>query len=226
MQINDKTAIIFLGIGLLAALAILAVSIYAVLQRKGENLLLWGKWTLLVPLGFAPGLYLGTTVISDINETLGLLFMGFSLGVAQWFIIRPYINVPSHWILATVIGWASAISLTQYESHVVVYFCGLFLGVTQFLVIGKQYSRSAWWILANLAGIACIVFQVDMIYSLLSHFDWRFFAVAGLSTLMYSGITGATLVWLLRRDDRNMKVQHAVIKSAPSSDGTSKENAS
>lgn len=198
MYINEKAAIIFLSIGLLADIVILAMSIYAVFQRKQEHLLLWGRWTLLVPLGFIPGLWLGSTVISDINETLGLLFMGFTLGLTEWFLVRRYLNHASHWILATIIGWASAISLTQYESHAVVYFCGVLLGTTQFLVIGKQYSRSAWWIVANILGIAYFVFQVDAIFSLLSHFDWRFFGVVGLSTLMYSAITGATLVWLTR----------------------------
>ena len=192
MQMNEKVAIVFLSIGSLINLVILAVSIYAVFQKRTEALLLWGKWTLLVPLGFVPGLYLGTTVISDINETLGLLFMGFALGLAEWFVVRRYLNNSSHWILATIIGWASAISLTQYESHAVVYFCGVFLGVTQFLVIGKQYGRSAWWIIANMLGIAYFVFQVDTIFSLLSDFDWRFFGVVGLSTIVYSAITGVS----------------------------------
>jgi hypothetical protein len=216
MQINEKLAIIFLSTGSLANLIILAISIYAVFQKKKESFLLWGKWTLLVPLGLAPGLYLGTTVISDINETLGLLFIGFALGVAEWFVIRRYLKNSSHWILATVIGWASAISLTQYESRAIVYLCGIFLGTTQFLVIGQQYRKSVWWIAANMLGIAYFVFQVDTISVLLSFFDWRFFGVVGLSTFMYSAITGATLVWLTQSTDQNKNVLDDEVKTLPS----------
>jgi hypothetical protein len=204
MQLNEKAAIIILSIGALTNLVILAVSIYAFLQKKKESLLLWGKWTLLVPLGFAPGLYLGATFISDISETLGLLFMGFALGLAEWFIIRRYLSNSSHWILATVIGWASGISLTQYESPALIYSSGVFLGITQFLVLGKQYGRSAWWILANIIGIAYFVFQVDAISNLLSFYDWKFFALVGISTLMYCALTGVTLVWLMQAGDHNL----------------------
>ena len=224
MQITEKSAIIFLSISLVFVLLILAISIYAVFQRKKEELLLWGKWTLLVPLGFAPGLFLGAIVSDYFNETLGLFIPGFALGFAEWFVIRRYLKTPSHWILATVIGWASGIALTRYEGYPLRYFCGVILGSIQFLVIGQQYRRSAWWVVANVLGIAYMIFLGDAIFSLVpdfvnSLFDWRDWGGGGLITLIYSAITGITFVWLVQKDDRNTNVQDDMIKSVPNNHG-------
>ena len=221
MQINETVANVILVFGIITALLILAVSIMAILQKKREGLLVWGKWTLLASLGFSLGSLLGGTVISNFNETLGMIFIGCILGIAEWLVLRPYLNNSSHWILATSIGLASGVSLTQFESHSLMYLNGVVLGATQFLVIGNQFRKSGWWIIANILGIAYWVFQIDTAASLsTTRFDWRFFGIVGLSTLVYSAITGVTLVWLLHKNAQSVNLPRGVVMLSANKNGT------
>jgi hypothetical protein len=212
-----KTNVI-LTIGIIVDLFILALSIAAILQRKREAFFMWGKWTWLASLGLAAGILLSGTVMSDLDETLGLLCVGFILGLAEWFVLRSHLNNSVHWILATSIGLASAVSLTQAGGNWM-YMSGFFLGATQFLVFGKQYSKSGWWIFANMLGIAYWVFQVDTVVSLSTKFDWQVFAIAGLSTLIYGAATGITLVWLLQKNIQGKRLPNNAIMPSPSEDG-------
>jgi hypothetical protein len=231
MEFTYESAALFLSISLVFVLLILTISIYAVCQHKKEELFLWGKWTLLVPLGFVLGFFLGITVMEFLSETLGQLMIGLILGLVEWFIIRHYLKTPGHWILATMLGWASGVFLSRYDYYPIPYLYGVVLGATQFLVIGQQYKRSAWWIVATGIGIAYILFQENAFDSLLPYsslwstfnhyiiFDWRAWVSFGLSTLVYSAITGISLVWLVRKEDRDANVQSDMIKSVPNEHG-------
>ena len=95
---------------------------------------------------------------------------------------------------------SDVVSNTVIQGVVISSLIGLVIGSAQWLVLRKQLSQSHWWILANILGIAATFFAIDY-YS--RRFQpastWIFIFLFSIFGIIYGGITGFALVWLLRQ---------------------------
>jgi hypothetical protein len=148
---------------------------------------------------------------------------GIILGFAQWLVLRRYIQHSAQWIVATVIGallaWFTGLTISTLmalvyagTSDITVFIKGLVLlggglggvlGFCQWLVLRTQIRFSIWWVVANtfawaLASLVAFV-GAGMVRDGLS-IQTTLITVATGATMgaVIGGITGITLVWLLK----------------------------
>lgn len=137
-----------------------------------------------------------------------------AVGSAQWWVLRKRLSQARWWILATVLasvilfpiaavlsnGVSDVVSYTVIQVVVLSSWMGLVIGSAQWLVLRKQLSQSHWWILANILGIVAMFFPLAY-YSrrFESNSSWFFISLLSIFGIIYGGITGFALVWLLRQ---------------------------
>ena len=65
------------------------------------------QWVLITSIGMLVGTTI-STLIFDLTENTSLIFffstIGVTLGIAQWFVLRPHASQSSLWIIANVLG--------------------------------------------------------------------------------------------------------------------------
>jgi hypothetical protein len=128
---------------------------------------------------------------------------GAVTGTGQWLVLRRHLPKAGWWILATsasfsLFGAASEADAVRFVAVFVV--VGLTVGIAQWLVLRQHLHRTGWWVLASTLGFAMfgvvpIVFEA--IYNAVGYAIGAVFMLLIVSA--YGGITGATLVWLLRK---------------------------
>ena len=173
----------------------------------------WLWWVLASMVGWAVGGYVGVAMGGGLSRGIIVTgYVGVTAGVTvagalQWLVLRRQVARAGWWvvtgivsgavvgILVVVLGWVvgvvgrlvggaawgaswgpdwSAEPGGDVGFVVAVAAGGTVLGVLQWLVLRRRVARAGWWVLASTAG-------------------W---AVLG---AVYGAITGAVLVWLLRR---------------------------
>lgn len=155
-----------------------------------SRVILWIQWVLVSILGWGIGLIPAYTVDTiliktvsndfrelisfyDFRDFIGFIVIGFSLGVAQWLILRQYFQQSASWILATCIGiatgWNSILVDAAVEiasmsglywhhyANVTFYFIlgiisGTLLGIAQWIVLRQKFQQAKLWIFANALG--------------------------------------------------------------------------
>jgi hypothetical protein len=150
------------------------------------NWRLWLWWTVATVAAFIPFYFLPTLPPArDLfpREAWGLDFLymaamgagsGAILGVAQWLVLRRYLQRAWTWILACIVGeavgtiaaWAimrglavPALAWAQAGLHSgEVVFGGAYgvtlygvIGIAQWLTLRRQVRRAGWWIVASVA---------------------------------------------------------------------------
>ena len=180
----------------------------------------WFQWVLANSVAGVVGLFFGGLVGYWVDYIIGSFgfavfgtVFGAVVGSLQWWVLRKRLSQARWWILATVLASAilfptaevmwnalnDVVSNTVIQEVVILSVMGLVIGSAQWLVLRKQLSQSHWWILANILGIAATFFAI--FYS--SRFEqisiWDLILWLGISGIIYGGITGFTLVWLLRQ---------------------------
>jgi hypothetical protein len=154
----------------------------------------------------------GTTLSQTFGNVAEGAILGLAVGLFQRSFLRKLFNVPAFWIYALIIGFVvieliSGIILSQmginrgeikffeYKTpgyppgeSLIYAIAGLLTGLIQWPILKRSFSRSAFWLLASTLGWG-ICFMITMISV------WAFF----LGALMYGAITGATLMWVLRK---------------------------
>ena len=173
----------------------------------------WFQWVLANMVGGVVGFFVGLFVGGRVDNTMvsfdvavfGTVF-GAVVGALQWWVLRKRLSQARWWILATVLASAilfptaevmwnalnDVVSNTVIQEVVILSVMGLVIGSAQWLVLRKQLSQSHWWILASVLGITATLFAI--FYSSLNLIF--LFSIFG---IIYGGITGFTLVWLLRQ---------------------------
>jgi hypothetical protein len=158
---------------------------------------------------------------TPLSQTLGHIAAGALLGLAVGFFQRSFLkkifNVPVLWIYAPIIGFVvtelvsgillphmginrAEIKFFEYETpggppgeSLIYAIAGLLTGLIQWPLLRRYYSRSVLWVLASTLGWG-ICFMITMISV------WAFF----LGTLLYGVVTGAALMWIMRRKLENI----------------------
>jgi hypothetical protein len=164
---------------------------WEILNFFNQNTLrIWAQWVVVSILGWGAGLIpayildsvLIKTVSSDFRDLIpfyhfrdfiAFIVVGFSLGVAQWLVLRKYFPQLAQWVLATcagiALGWNSTFvgaaveiaSMSGLYSHhyanVTFHFIlgiisGTILGVAQWIVLRQKFQQAKLWIIANAIG--------------------------------------------------------------------------
>ena len=96
---NLAMVVIGVGIGVLQ---------FFVLQFKIRRA--W-RWIVATVLGWTVGSALIFLFVQDGADFLAGLFIGSSLGVAQWMILKQEVNWSAWWIIISIVGWTTGIGL-------------------------------------------------------------------------------------------------------------------
>jgi hypothetical protein len=173
-------------------------------------------------VGFASELSFGLQTLISIA---GGIFLGASIGLAQWLVLRKQISWPGQWIIASTAGGAVGGTVALIAGEITgevtdagfygalavgAAVIGISLGIAEWLVLRRYVSQAGWWVLASTVGIVVAIGLSNVlgqalhsvILSIVGDDIARFLAMlifGGLLLMGYGGITGAVLVWLLRQ---------------------------
>lgn len=140
-------------------------------QRSLTLRFLWLWWTLV---SASSGAIVGALEAGGFEFFATLVLTGFVVGIAQWWVLRGYIQSAIWWVLASALGWFVGINLAIVSG-------GLFnaliellfavgelgevfwlnvvkqpvilavFGVAQWLVL-RRHVQAGWWVLASAVG--------------------------------------------------------------------------
>lgn len=139
------------------------------------------------------------------------LFDGVSSGIAQWLVLRIYINMPGWlWVFTIILEHIVRIYLLDIDiastfATFIIYsgVIGLIIGVLQWLILRPRINHAEWWVLILIAGYiisAVAVIAVSLVKPAL--------LITGiLSTIVYGALTGAGLVALLVQSSKEKSQQ-------------------
>src|SRR5215510_10047905 len=76
---------------------------------------MWLEWTLATAFGMLLGFLPSIVLVNILDLTLARLIVplwaGFLIGLAQWVVLRKYVNEVSDWVLAAGASWAVGFAL-------------------------------------------------------------------------------------------------------------------
>lgn len=152
----------------------------------------------------------GTYLSQTVMQIAGGAVLGFGTGLYQKSLLKKEFSVSSSWIYTLIAGFAVTeltvcvilwqLGLNRYELRFIesnplpealIFACaGLIIGLLQWTILRKYFSRSIYWVFASTLGWGICVFVTQI--SILAFF---------IGALLYGLITGATLLWVLRRKE-------------------------
>ena len=181
-------------------------------DQPPDSPLLWFWWVLASALGWSVGGSLGVAAAASqpdiiISGYVGIAAGGMLAGVLQWLVLKRYLAQPGSWMTATIgavaivgvvvfglgavnadMGWVTGVGLF-----------GMVIGTLHWRILRHLVARSIWWVAAStvgwvMGGIGGGLLGLVLVWeggsTLLS---WAMLGA------VYGAVTGATLVWLLRR---------------------------
>lgn len=182
---------------------------------------LWLMWLLASTVGFLVGGAIGGALFPAKDSVLGFTLAfgasGAVTGLAQWLVLRRRLSGAGWWVLATAVGFATfgiaygaiyAITggaVSDAVGFAIVFvLVGAAAGTAQWLVLRRYVPRAGWWVPASTAGFATFGVVTAGAFEAVSPVVGVAIGVALvlLIVLTYGGVTGVTLVWLLRRRGR------------------------
>lgn len=182
---------------------------------------LWLAWTLATAfgmiIGYLPAAFLVQYVSLGFARVIVPLLAGLLIGVAQWLVLRAYINPSRDWILNHAGGWAVGFALglfvaqffSEYPFGAVIgfLFFGVIVAVFQWPVLRREIPHLWVWILANVVGwtagafisqvLAGNMFQVTNTTLVTSTI-----VTTGITGLVGGAITAVALIWIVRQPER------------------------
>jgi hypothetical protein len=181
---------------------------------------LWLSWTLAtiagMLVGFVPLLLLVPVLDLGLARLIMPLWAGFLVGIFQWLVLRNYLTHCADWILNGGAGWAVGYALglmvIQFFSGsiwgaVVGYILfGTIVALIQWPVLRREIRNALPWVAASIAGWGLGAVLSQFVLALLSGGEplpqvVSTGVIALITGLTAGAITGAVLVWLVRRPD-------------------------
>ena len=182
---------------------------------------MWLEWTLATALGmllgFLPSIVLVNLFDLPIARIIVPLWAGFLVGLAQWVVLRKYVNEVSDWILAAGASWAVGYALgllimngltdTGLDAFFGYVLFGVIVALVQWPILRREIPHVWMWILANVIGWTAGFYLSDLALAL-------FFAepvippvastsvLSGVSGLVAGAITGIALVLIVRQPEQ------------------------
>ncbi len=165
-------------------------------------------WAASLPIGWTIGGLVGGAIVGGI--------VGGVVGVSQWAILRGFVPGSAWWVAASIVGYAGglvlgnvvgvAVSSTTDDAALLALgvgpgTVGAVAGGAQWLVIRRGLPIAWLWIAATVVGVTGGGFGGDLLRALSLPLDDVFGFMAGFAVFgaIYGVVTGATLVWILRR---------------------------
>ena len=182
---------------------------------------MWLEWTLATAfgmlLGFLPSIVLVNIMDLALARLIVPLFAGFLVGLAQWVVLRKYVNEVSDWILAAGASWAVGYALglfimngltgTGLDSSVGYILFGIIVALVQWPILRREIPNVWMWILANVIGWTAAFYMSQVVLDLF--FNGPTIApiastsvISGVSGLVAGAITGIALIWIVRKPER------------------------
>jgi hypothetical protein len=182
---------------------------------------MWLEWTLATAfgmlLGFLPSLVLVNILDLALARLIVPLFEGFMVGLAQWVVLRKYVNAVSDWILAAGASWAVGYALglfiingltgTGLDGFIGYILFGIIVGLVQWPLLRREIPNVWMWILANVIGWTAGFFLSQISLDLL--FNGPVIdpvastsVISGVSGLVAGAITGIALIRIVRQPER------------------------
>ena len=182
---------------------------------------MWLEWTLATAfgmlLGFLPSILLVNLLDLTMARLIVPLWAGFLLGLAQWVVLRKYVNESSDWVLAAGASWAVGFALgllimngltdTGLDGLFGYILFGILVAVVQWPVLRREIPHLWMWILANVlgwtAGFYLSQFALDLLFNSPAIDPLASTSVlSGVSGLIAGAITGVALVLIVRQPER------------------------
>ena len=181
---------------------------------------MWLEWTLATAfgmlLGFLPSIVLVNVLDLALARIIVPLFAGFLVGLAQWFVLRKYVNGVSDWIWAAGASWAVGYALglliingltgTGLDGFIGYILFGVIVALVQWPILRREIPNVWMWILANVIGWTAGFFMSQLALDI-------FFngpaidpiastsVISGVSGLVAGAITGVALVLIVRQPE-------------------------
>ena len=182
---------------------------------------MWLEWTLSTAFGMLLVFLQSIVFVNNMDLSLARiivpLFAGFLVGLAQWFVLRKYVNGVSDWIWAAGASWAVGYALglliingltgTGLDAFIGYILFGAIVGLVQWPVLRREIPNVWIWVLANVIGWTTGFFlsqaSLDLFFNGPAIAPVASTAViAGVSGLVAGAITGVALVLIVRQPER------------------------
>lgn len=187
-------------------------------HSSSEALSLLAGWIAASSIGWAAGLALGTlltlaaTNLSWLNEDrffayATLISLGFTLGAAQWVVMRRHLPQPARWVTATLIGYLLCLIMIMgshlarfgragvWDDALLLGLLGTAIGTSQWWILRHHYRQAGLWVLATAVGFLCFMWIILFPSHTLGELVFRG-TIAG---ALAAAVSGVTLVWLVHR---------------------------
>lgn len=181
---------------------------------------MWLEWTLATAfgmlLGFLPSIVLVNVLDLALARIIVPLFAGFLVGLAQWLVLRKYVNGVSDWIWAAGASWAVGYALglliingltgTGLDGFIGYILFGAIVALVQWPILRREIPNVWMWILANVIGWTAGFFMSQLALDI-------FFngpainpiastsVISGVSGLVAGAITGIALILIVRQPE-------------------------
>ena len=182
---------------------------------------MWLEWTLATAfgmiLGFLPSIVLVNLMDLALARFIVPLFAGFLVGLAQWVVLRKYVNEVADWVLAAGASWAVGYALgllimngltgTGLDGFVGYVLFGVIVALVQWPILRREIPNVWLWVLANVIGwtagfylsqISLDLFFNDPVINPVASTS----VLSGVSGLVAGAITGFALIWIVRQPER------------------------
>jgi hypothetical protein len=182
---------------------------------------MWLEWTLATTfgmlLGFLPSLILVNILDLALARLIVPLVAGFLVGLAQWMVLRKYLDEVSDWILAGGVSWAAGHALglfimngltgTGLDGFIGYILFGVIVALIQWPLLRREIPNVWMWVLANVVGwtagfylsqVSLGLFFNDPAINPIASTS----VIAGVSGLVAGAITGIALVWIVREPEQ------------------------
>jgi hypothetical protein len=188
----------------------------------------WAGWLLGLPI---------TILLAVAGEALGVggqtlvgAGMGAGVGFLQARALRTVLKKSARWFWSCVVGLAvpflaadvarPAVWSSPWALFAVVAAGGLIVGAWQSLILRPRFRNIKWWVVASTVGWALSA-GTAAVATWFSR--WRtvrgvwgaltFLGVVALGGLILGAVTGAALVWMLRRERETSKQRTAAAEA-------------
>jgi predicted membrane protein len=174
----------------------------------------------------------GTQLEQLVMQIAGGSVLGLGIGLIQRLILKQVFNVQRFWIWSVVIGFIIAeavtgficwrlkinrmelrfIELNALPESLIFAFAGLLIGLLQWSILRKYFRRGIYWIFASCIGwgICIIVNDYSKIFTSVSNSSISILTdilAFLLGATIYGALTGATLMWILKKRQTNQIVK-------------------